>query len=337
MLLAQEARVFDCVRFAENGNDIIVDNDCLLRGLRSGADPNWINRETKRHISTLSHYVELVSISRDPKVVSAGTEAVKTLIGAGAKLQPIDAAILFWPISRGHVSLVRMLLELGASATAWPNNEIGTTLTPVEKAPAAGYDAIVDVLVKHGAAQPSSTTTLQEKFVRSARFGSIEELAPLLARGATVNGRSRDNETALINALWSIGVSDCKASAQVRWLLEKGADANLDGEGMAGTAPPLHQAVWVTGLLYEAKGQTVCVDQILLELIKRGAHVAARDSSGRTPLHIAAVRNHIAAARLLLESGSTVMPRDKKDRTPLEMAESGEMIKLFKQHGATER
>lgn len=340
MSYAQEVRVFDCVRFSENGNDIIVDSGCLVRGLRNGADPNWIRREkNKRHISTLSNFVELVSLSRDPKVVSAGTEAIQTLIDAGAKLQPIDdSAILFWPISRGHVSLVRILLELGASASAWPNDEIGTTLTPVEKAAAGGHDLIVDLLLKHGAARPSSKTALQERFVSSARFGSVEELAVLVSQGATVNGKGRDNDVALINALWSIGVSDCKALAKIRWLLENGADANLAGKGMmAGTAQPLHHAVWVTGLLNEVRREAICAEQILRELIKRGARVAARDSTGRTPLHIAAQRNYVAAARLLLESGSTVMPRDEKGRTPLEMAESSEMIRLLKQHGATER
>lgn len=332
VLLAQEVRIFDCVRFAENGNDIIVDNDCLVRGLRSGADPNWINRENKRPISTLSHYVKLVSFSRDPKVVSAGTEAVKTLVRAGAKLQPVDAAILFWPISEGNVSLVRTLLELGASASAWPR-EVRTALTPAETAAARGHDLVVDLLVKHGAAKPSSKTALQERFVWSASFGSIEELAALVTQGATVNGTSRDNKTALINALESIVVSPCKALAKTQWLLEKGADANLEGKGMFETAPPLHHAVWRTG----TKRETVCAEQILRELIKRGAHVSVRDPEGRTPLHIAAEHNHVAAAQLLLESGSKVMPRDKKGRTPLDMAESNEMIKLLKRHGAAER
>jgi ankyrin repeat protein len=193
--------------------------------------------------------------------------------------------------------------------------------------------------VKHGAARPSAKTALQERFVESAKSGSIEELAALVSQGATINGKNRGNETALINALWSTGASDCKALAKIRWFLASGADANLDGKGMLilGTAPPLHHAVLFTALVYQVKQQTVCSDQILSELIKHGARVAARDSTGRTPLHIAAEKSNIAAARLLLESGATVMPRDEKGRTPLEMAESSEMIKLLKQHGATER
>jgi len=332
---ADGMRVFDCVRFAENGNDIIVDNECLLRGLHNGADPNWISRANKhRLISTLSNFVELVSLSDNPKTVSAGTEAVKTLIGAGAKLQPVDAGILFWPISQGNVSLVSILLELGASASAWLNDEIGTTLTPVEKAAASGHDLIVDLLVKHGAARPSSKVALQERFIRAASFGSIEDLAALVSQGANVNGKGRNNEVALINAILPSTFA-CTALAKIRWLLEKGADANLEGKGMFGTAPPLHHAVWATGAKRER--ETVCAEQILRELIKRGAHVSARDSEGRTPLHIAAEHNHVASAQLLLESGSKVMPRDKNGKTPLDMAESNEMIKLLKRYGAAER
>jgi ankyrin repeat protein len=335
---ADGVRVFDCVRFAENGNDIIVDTECLLRGLRNGADPNWVSRANKRHTSTLSNFVRITSLSDDPKTVSAGTDAVKILIGAGAKLQSVDTDILFWPISHGKVSLVSILLELGASASAWPNDEIGTALTPAETAAANGHDLIVDLLVKHGAAKPSSKTALQERFIKAASFGSIEDLAVLVSQGANVNGKGRNNEVALINAIWS-STHNCTAYAKIRWLLEKGADANLEGTGvfLLETAPPLHQAVWVTGIRYKAKQETVCAELILRELIKRGAHVSARDSMGRTPLHIAAERNHVAAAQLLLESGSKIMPRDKKGRTPLDMAESSEMIKLLKRHAAAER
>jgi ankyrin repeat protein len=80
-----------------------------------------------------------------------------------------------------------------------------------------------------------------------------------------------------------------------------------------------------------------CGEMVLSELIAKGARVSSRDSKDRTPLHIAAEKNHLFAAQLLLKNGAKVMPRDKSGRTPLDMAESAEMIKLLKQHGATER
>ena len=61
------------------------------------------------------------------------------------------------------------------------------------------------------------------------------------------------------------------------------------------------------------------------------------DSTGQTPLHIAAERNHLFAAQLLLKAGAKVMPRDTLGKTPLDLAVSGDMIKLLKSYGAIER
>jgi hypothetical protein len=329
--------VFDCVRFAENENDIVVDRGCISNGLRTGADLNWINREAKRHTSTLSHYVTLISLSGDSKVIAEGIHAVKALIDGGAKLQPIDAAILFFPISQGNTVLVQLLLSLGASPSTWPKDEIGTALNPAETAAANGNQEIVELLVKHGAMRPDPKDALQSQFVRTARYGTQQDLSQLLSQGAIVNGKTQDEETALINSIWSIGVSDCEALAKIRWLLMNGADPNLPGKGMLGTGPALHQAAWFTGLRYQSKKTAECAGQILRELVKRGAHIAGRDALGRTPLHIAAASSNVYAARLFLEYGSTVMPRDNRGRTPLDVAESGEMINLLRQRGATER
>jgi hypothetical protein len=40
---------------------------------------------------------------------------------------------------------------------------------------------------------------------------------------------------------------------------------------------------------------------------------------------------------MLIEAGSKIMPKDDKGKTPLDYAESAEMIKLLKDHGAKEQ
>jgi ankyrin repeat protein len=336
-LLAKEVEIFDCIRFAENGNDVIVDRVCVADGLRRGANPNLTKRVGKVSTTVLSHYVEMLGYAQNPKAVLAGTEAVKTLIAAGAKLQRADSVILYWPIAEGNAPLTSMLLGLGASASDWPNDEIGTALTPVELAAAEGNQQIVDLLVKYGATRPTKKVALQEQFVNSATYGTVKELQALLTKGATVNGSSRNDETALINALYSTISSDCIASAKVHWLLEQGADPNKSAKGMLSHGPPLHHAVSLTAMLYKGNQATSCSDQMISDLIRRGANVAGRDEEGRTPLHVAAERNNLAAARMLIDSGSTIMPKDNSGKTPLDLAESSAMIELLKQHGAVER
>jgi ankyrin repeat protein len=333
--LANNARMLDCVRFAANGNDVVVDNECLKNELRLGANPNAVTAKGPRLESVLAHYVEMISLSRDPQVRSAGLEAVRSLIGAGAKLQAADAGILFWPVSSGNVALVQVLLDLGASATSWPARQLGTDLSPVEAAAAEGHDDIVDLLVERGAQRPDRKQTIQESFVRAASRSSIQELEGLLLRGANVNGKSKDNEAALTNAItWSY---TCESFPKIRWLLEKGADPNVLSKGFLGTQPALHLAVWVDAMLLKAKRERKCSEQVIHHLLKHGAHVSGVDPAGLTPLHVAAKNNNVPAARLLIQSGAKIMPRDQSGKTPLDLAESSEMIKLLKQNGATER
>lgn len=55
-----------------------------------------------------------------------------------------------------------------------------------------------------------------------------------------------------------------------------------------------------------------------------------------TPLHIAAKQNDIYMATTLIKAGAKIMPKDDTGKTPLDYAESAEMIKLLKSHGAKE-
>jgi hypothetical protein len=42
-------------------------------------------------------------------------------------------------------------------------------------------------------------------------------------------------------------------------------------------------------------------------------------------------------AEILIKEGAKIKPKDRTGKTPLDYAESGSMIKLLKQNGATER
>ncbi len=343
--------LYDSIRFAENGNDIVVDIDNIELALTNGANPNWINSQDDGR-STLFRFVELIGFSKDPKITENGVRAINMLFKHKAKLQysggiMSDDIILFHPIASGQYEIVKILLENGASATSWPKYKLGDgyNFDPIDLATANGHEKIIELLVSYGAKKLNKKEAAQLRFIELAKFGNIDELNEQIKKGAEVNTENKHRETALISALSLAGRYKFEAYLKVMYLLTLGADVNLKGKAsilasILGITTPLHTVVFFSHFIFKNNFDTSYAKQILQELIKRGAFVSAQDENGKTPLHIAAEYNHLYAARLLLKSGAKVMPKDKKGKTPfktpLDYAESAEMIKLLKEHGAKE-
>lgn len=331
-------QLYDSIYFAENGNGIVVDIEKIKLSLSNGASPNWINSKNKQEKSVIAHYVEDICLFDNPEIISKGIEALQLLFQNKAKLQYSDGAILFWPIAREKYDIVKLLLENGANPTFWPKDELGDgyEFTPIEEATASGYGKIVSLLESYGAKKPSEKEAAQLRFVEAASSGTINELKELLKKGARINEKNRNGETALINALSNI-LFKYNTYIRVLYLLDEGADVNLKGRRLGDPTLPLHQAIYRSSFLFNAKNQdTSYAEQILQALIKKGAFVSGIDENDRTPLHIAAKYNNLYAAQLLLKSDAKIMPKDKIGKTPLDYAESAEMIKLLRSHGATE-
>ncbi len=53
------------------------------------------------------------------------------------------------------------------------------------------------------------------------------------------------------------------------------------------------------------------------QLIKYGVNLNKRDSSGRTLLHDASIRNHFDIIKTLVQNGANVYVKDSRGRTPL--------------------
>jgi len=326
--------LFNAVYFDSNigvYGETVVNLGKVRMALIKGADPNWISPDNS---SILGRFVRL--IAADVIKPKDGNQAIKILFDHGAKIQKNDSAIFFRPVLNGHYYIVKLLLEHGVSAKSWAI-DVGTKLTPVEVATKRGYDKIVLLLEQYGAKEVNKKEAVQLRFIEAASYdGSQQEFASLLKQGARVNAINKDGETALNNAVLAFFTTN--GEMNLRYLLGQGANPNIESKGFyCFRCPSLHVATIIASQ-YLKYTRGVKEGIILLEsLLNYGAYVSGRNAVGMTPLHFAAKYNNIYAAKLFLEKGALVMPKDNQGKTPLDYAESTEMIKLLKEHGAKER
>lgn len=182
-------------------------------------------------------------------------------------------------------------------------------------------------------------TAVQEKFLYSATYGSVDELKIRYENGGKINFRDSSGESVLVKVVE--GSYDEQTLFKVQYLLSIGAEVNFKGKSAKSERiTPLGAAVWKTSAIFKSGGASkkpYFAEQVLKLLIAEGAAVSASNELGRAPLHTAAMSNNIFAARLLLDSGAGVMQRDYDGNTPIDLAKSKEMKKILEEHGAVER
>lgn len=320
-----------------------LDVSGVKTALDKGANPNWVS-ETKRRDSANSVIGRLALnalFANDEKAEGKAVEILQMLFKAGAKLQPWDQGILYSPVAKGWAGFTEILLKNGAN----PTKEIEGQ-TPMEIAISHGQTDVVGLLRRYGVPALENRTASQLRFIRAAGDNKIAVMEESIRNGARVNEANRQGETALIKAL-SFPLMFLESYATIQFLLEKGADPKVLGKGRYGKTTALHIAIEESSLIFDLeskkeiksghlKDAPIYTRLVIESLLRHGALVSARDSDGMTPLHIAAQKNNIVGAKLLIEAGSKIMPKDDKGKTPFDYAESAEMIKLLKQHGAKE-
>jgi len=256
-------------------------------------------------------------------------EILRLLFNAGAKIQQ---DILLYAIEARFPAVVQLLLDKGAG----PNAKI-REMTPVEIAERYGYGDIVNILIENGGKPMPLQEAVQLRLLHFAQEHNIVEMEKAINNGAQVNEGYRGIKVHALECAMALPTYEYERYAAVAYLLQKGANPNLQGGQTIEQGTPLHEAMFMTSLSFRHENSGNVYAMLVIEaLLKAGADVSTRDESDKTPLHIAAKYNNVIGAKMLIETGAKLIDRDKDGKTPLDYAESEEMIKLLKSHGAKE-
>ena len=326
-----------------------LDVEAVEQFLREGANPNgfgptgWRRQRLLEHAANQSgvppKYGRWHEHGRDYKGFTylerrdGAIRIIELLIAQGA--QPNSCKdILVGPILTESDLVLERLLELGVDP------DRNHAVSPLYVAYLYRNSQAVKLLLEHGADSFEQRDLDQIMLVSAAQHGDINGMKQALKSTASTYREDVAGRTALAQA-----ISHGEGEAAL-FLLENRARPNAKSKtgiesGAIYETTPLHEAVGAS--FYHRKkdghGELHVEAQwldFIRELLRHGARVSITRQDGMTPLHLAARRDYVNVARVLLDEGAKVMPQDVSGKRPLDYAESGEMIKLLKEYGAQE-
>lgn len=142
----------------------------------------------------------------------------------------------------------------------------------------------------------------------AVKYGQMESARVLLELGADVNAVDVTQDgTPLVLAVYEGNI------AMLKLLLANGANPNVNHSRVGMLAfkyPILHTALWI-----------IAKEECAVVLINEGADITVTDSSGNTPLHIAAKYGRVKAIQALLNRGADTEARNKKRDLPIQLTD----------------
>jgi cytohesin len=282
---------------------------------------------------------------------------IPLLIQQGANINVQDRlgqTPLYVAINNNNEAAAKILLDVGADATLATNLGI----TPLAAAQSVGNANLINLLEEalpnkpqKEITEPSPTT--RETFIRKKAWDAERELFNLLAQndlspkklikllgqGANINAKNSRGQTPL-----HIAVAQDNPR-MINLFLEHGADVHAFDNN---NTTPLQLAKnlkrenivkLLSGeeKLFNLLYQNIVSLQDLLQLIRQGIDINAKNLAGQTPLHYAIQLNNFDAAKNLIALGADVHSIDSNGNTPLHLAViqgNVEIVNLLLGHGA---
>jgi len=243
-------------------------------------------------------------------------EVIRVLLdnGADADAQTkYESTPLHMASTGGHMEAVRLLLERGANAILDDDQDIGAIFLAYQ----CGHPEVARVFLEFGCGGGFAQGNINKwpPLSRALFDGNIELACDLLDRGADLTVQADDEFIPLQAA--SLGGH----TGAIRVLLEHGVEMTADNN----YGSPLHLA--------SLAGHVEAV-RILLE---HGVDATATTSDGSTSLHVASLGGHIGVVRILLQHGLDSITQNDYGLTSLHMASVGgymEIVRLLLERGA---
>lgn len=263
-------------------------------------------------------------------------DIVEALLDSGAQTEVENGdneTPLLIAIRNVREDMVEVLLQAGANTEV----ENGESETPLLIAARCDGVGMVEALLRAGAKTEASNKTGETPLLAAIRFGHFNVFEALLRAGANIESQNIDCLTPLLTAIKYGRADICER------LLEAGA--NTEARDKRGNTPlfsSLSRAdEAIVRLLLgrcnldirDEDGNTALIKLVrsshakqasaakllgLMQiLLQHGASVEVTDSSGRTPLLLAAACGDIPASSLLLDHKANINATDNTGRSPL--------------------